>query len=76
MNKFHINLKQADAPTRAEVVCDSTVLSSLDIEKPKQALTVSIVQSESLTDSTPTENEAPVAHAGEDQSVLSGATIT
>lgn len=76
MNKFHINLKQADAPTRAEVVCDNTVLSSLDIEKPKQDLKVSIVQSDSLTDSTPTENSAPVAHAGKDQSVLSGATIT
>ncbi|WP_061008689.1 M66 family metalloprotease [Vibrio sp. CUB2] len=76
MNKFHINLKQADAPTRAEVVCDNTVLSSLDIEKPKQDLKVSIIQSDSLTDSTPTENSAPVAHAGEDQSVLSGAAIT
>lgn len=73
MNKFHINLKQANDPTRAEVVCDNAVLSSLDIEKPKQALEVSIVQSDSLK---PSENNKPVAHAGEDQSVLSGATIT
>ncbi|YCO05216.1 M66 family metalloprotease [Vibrio sp. VNB-15] len=76
MNKFHINLKQTDIPTRAEVICDNVIQTSLNIAKPTQDLKVSIIQSESLVDSSQTENSAPVADAGHDQSVLAGSTIS
>ncbi len=79
MNKLHINIKQSDNPTKAEIICDSKVQSSLNISEPKQELAVSIIQSESIISTTPVvpdDNNAPVADAGSNQLATAGSTVT
>ncbi|KOO12752.1 peptidase M66 [Vibrio xuii] len=76
MNKLHINVRQSDDPTKAEIICDNNVLSTLQISKPTQPLEVSIVQSDSLNPNQPDNNTPPVANAGSDQLVNSGSTVT
>ncbi len=76
MNKLHINIKQADDPTKAEVICNNSVKASLNIAKPTEDLKVSIIQSDALTSQQPDDNHAPIANAGTDQTVDAGTTIT